>query len=109
MFFFFQAEDGIRDTSVTGVQTCALPICFSTRSAWYSSTSPTRICAETAWSESLCVLTQKESTKAVLVQSHADGGIHADLIERCDLAFGSDAAGRDDRVVGRVAQCAKPL
>src|SRR5437879_12285768 len=25
--FFFQAEDGIRDTSVTGVQTCALPIC----------------------------------------------------------------------------------
>src|ERR1019366_3321175 len=26
--FFFQAEDGIRDWSVTGVQTCALPICF---------------------------------------------------------------------------------
>src|SRR5437762_13783295 len=26
MLFFFQAEDGIRDTSVTGVQTCALPI-----------------------------------------------------------------------------------
>src|SRR5437764_12968298 len=26
VFFFFQAEDGIRDTSVTGVQTCALPI-----------------------------------------------------------------------------------
>src|SRR5437762_13910599 len=25
-FFFFQAEDGIRGTSVTGVQTCALPI-----------------------------------------------------------------------------------
>src|SRR5262249_56457317 len=25
-FFFFQAEDGIRDWSVTGVQTCALPI-----------------------------------------------------------------------------------
>src|SRR5207248_4598258 len=26
-FFFFQAEDGIRDRTVTGVQTCALPIC----------------------------------------------------------------------------------
>src|SRR5260221_8454531 len=26
-FFFFQAEDGIRDHCVTGVQTCALPIC----------------------------------------------------------------------------------
>src|SRR5256886_4833374 len=25
-FFFFQAEDGIRDLTVTGVQTCALPI-----------------------------------------------------------------------------------
>ena len=26
IFFFFQAEDGIRDHCVTGVQTCALPI-----------------------------------------------------------------------------------
>src|SRR5436305_9973571 len=26
VFFFFQAEDGIRDADVTGVQTCALPI-----------------------------------------------------------------------------------
>src|SRR5207237_7313975 len=26
VIFFFQAEDGIRDSSVTGVQTCALPI-----------------------------------------------------------------------------------
>src|SRR5687768_18601298 len=26
VFFFFQAEDGIRDVAVTGVQTCALPI-----------------------------------------------------------------------------------
>src|SRR2546425_6712308 len=29
LFFFFQAEDGIRDKLVTGVQTCALPICTS--------------------------------------------------------------------------------
>src|SRR3712207_9045628 len=28
-FFFFQAEDGIRDIGVTGVQTCALPICIT--------------------------------------------------------------------------------
>src|SRR5258708_9369851 len=33
MFFFFQAEDGIRDDLVTGVQTCALPIfCHPERS-----------------------------------------------------------------------------
>src|SRR5436190_18249013 len=31
-FFFFQAEDGIRDHCVTGVQTCALPICEGVRS-----------------------------------------------------------------------------
>src|SRR5215471_11069031 len=30
-FFFFQAEDGIRDLYVTGVQTCALPICVLPR------------------------------------------------------------------------------
>src|SRR6266853_3166899 len=30
-FFFFQAEDGIRDLTVTGVQTCALPIFRETR------------------------------------------------------------------------------
>src|SRR6266852_6844655 len=32
-FFFFQAEDGIRDATVTGVQTCALPI-WTQRRAW---------------------------------------------------------------------------
>src|SRR3989449_3198059 len=31
LFFFFQAEDGIRDVAVTGVQTCALPICHRAR------------------------------------------------------------------------------
>src|SRR5256885_3299483 len=30
-FFFFQAEDGIRDYKVTGVQTCALPISVSSK------------------------------------------------------------------------------
>src|SRR5437763_5763292 len=33
-FFFFQAEDGIRDTSVTGVQTCALPISVEVITIW---------------------------------------------------------------------------
>src|SRR5256885_12659677 len=32
-FFFFQAEDGIRDYKVTGVQTCALPISHRVRIA----------------------------------------------------------------------------
>src|SRR6266705_4512759 len=36
-FFFFQAEDGIRDRTVTGVQTCALPI---SRLAWGNRDAP---------------------------------------------------------------------
>src|SRR2546425_4019275 len=36
-FFFFQAEDGIRDKLVTGVQTCALPISrYQTPNSWLS-------------------------------------------------------------------------
>src|SRR5690625_7147839 len=42
-FFFFQAEDGIRDGHVTGVQTCALPI---SRSCCTSGPTSSRI----AWS-----------------------------------------------------------
>src|SRR5688572_31807251 len=45
-FFFFQAEDGIRDLTVTGVQTCALPICNSFRSTLKDSGSPdSRVCS----------------------------------------------------------------
>src|SRR5690606_13095799 len=39
LFFFFQAEDGIRDFHVTGVQTCALPI-FSPSSTSTAGSSP---------------------------------------------------------------------
>src|SRR2546427_196508 len=39
LFFFFQAEDGIRDLTVTGVQTCALPISVHVSEATRRSTS----------------------------------------------------------------------
>src|SRR5258706_46419 len=42
LFFFFQAEDGIRDWSVTGVQTCALPISGSIGAGRRRAASPTR-------------------------------------------------------------------
>src|SRR3989442_5750198 len=48
LFFFFQAEDGIRDADVTGVQTCALPIsgtestCDPKRSGRASASAPGR-------------------------------------------------------------------
>src|SRR5256885_5707005 len=44
LFFFFQAEDGIRDYKVTGVQTCALPILIQ-QSLWVKDASEA---AETA-------------------------------------------------------------
>src|SRR5438876_11520612 len=44
MNFFFQAEDGIRDGRVTGVQTCALPIWF-----WNRSETRTPRVTATAW------------------------------------------------------------
>src|SRR2546430_7427908 len=37
--FFFQAEDGIRDLTVTGVQTCALPISRARGQPWSNSAS----------------------------------------------------------------------
>src|SRR5438046_9339927 len=39
LFFFFRAEDGIRDWSVTGVQTCALPIFGSVGGGVWKSTN----------------------------------------------------------------------
>src|SRR5699024_5937336 len=44
--FFFQAEDGIRDRNVTGVQTCALPICG------HSGSGPSRAPAHAEWADS---------------------------------------------------------
>src|SRR5688572_31854796 len=40
-FFFFQAEDGIRDLTVTGVQTCALPISRVGTTPWRRSSERT--------------------------------------------------------------------
>src|SRR5256886_7400918 len=59
--FFFQAEDGIRDLTVTGVQTCALPICNEDANlameahqalllARVRNSSPRALDARTAWS-----------------------------------------------------------
>src|SRR6266478_8647380 len=50
-FFFFQAEDGIRDLTVTGVQTCALPIyhrvrCFRIDEEWEHLKDDERACED---------------------------------------------------------------
>src|SRR5256885_11045524 len=54
VFFFFQAEDGIRDYKVTGVQTCALPIWPAARRSAaaarrWPSPPPSTACAGCPW------------------------------------------------------------
>src|SRR2546429_6866817 len=44
-FFFFQAEDGIRDVAVTGVQTCALPISWKPKHTWETRSAASRFAA----------------------------------------------------------------
>src|SRR2546430_6285791 len=56
VFFFFQAEDGIRDLTVTGVQTCALPIL--PLAAWAAGTSA-------GWVESASFLKLRELSVAL--------------------------------------------
>src|SRR3989440_7700596 len=71
-FFFFQAEDGIRDLIVTGVQTCALPICYLKK------TSPHM--AER-------VFRHREKTP-LMEQSGVDAEIRSTLSRRVDLPSG---------------------
>src|SRR5438270_3795901 len=62
-FFFFQAEDGIRDLTVTGVQTCALPIYLKVTSPppacgfvtlrWPANTAPTSRCLPSSWAAAM--------------------------------------------------------
>src|SRR6266508_1257326 len=65
VFFFFQAEDGIRDGHVTGVQTCALPIFDFTGSA-----------ANGNWLEANArqaqVYTEKAGVNQIVIDSTAD-------------------------------------
>src|SRR5256885_12131553 len=55
MVFFFQAEDGIRDYKVTGVQTCALPISFSKLDREYGSRPNSRTLASASRDVPCCI------------------------------------------------------
>src|SRR5436190_1717353 len=63
IFFFFQAEDGLRDHCVTGVQTCALPICSHYR-------SPQVIGAPQVWGPDLA--TAGQGTKIGIIDDGID-------------------------------------
>ena len=63
--FFFQAEDGIRDVAVTGVQTCALPI-YSTEDGTFNSDNEYLTIINTARVKRLDLLEYYDSRKNIL-------------------------------------------
>src|SRR3989441_7736662 len=88
-FFFFQAEDGIRDKLVTGVQTCALPILRARRrmsSASSSSSSRVTVgsprrasAARTCWGEARRSL--RSITPLLLRESELETAVAAVLVD----------------------------
>src|SRR5437867_8775238 len=68
--FFFQAEDGIRDRTVTGVQTCALPISFPYKDIWdplariFDAFGIDRCMWGTDWTRAVGLLTYKQGVDA---------------------------------------------
>src|SRR3989475_8144877 len=70
-FFFFQAEDGIRDLTVTGVQTCALPISLSHRAEVVIMDEPTATLTDTEIDELFRIIRNlRESGVGVVHISH---------------------------------------
>src|SRR5205807_7803475 len=76
-FFFFQAEDGIRDYKVTGVQTCALPIYQRSEQvcSWHRSSArkrpgkaPQQTCSD-RWGSRLCLPAVCPSSRGILWRS----------------------------------------
>src|SRR6185437_16366187 len=83
-FFFFQAEDGIRDKLVTGVQTCALPILPAATSA-----SALRDSSCSAWlrlASAACHCPRALSSPPRLVWASASCGIRSTALCRATSA-----------------------
>src|SRR5260370_21638184 len=80
--FFFQAEDGIRDSSVTGVQTCALPISSRNLSLC---TKPSRLVTGRLYPNYL-------SSMSISLDGSENSGSKATGPSRWDIGGGSSAA-----------------
>src|SRR2546425_11143743 len=113
-FFFFQAEDGIRDKLVTGVQTCALPIwsaeaieslrpgeqeCGFVRERWVPINRLTRRCRSTSGAHRLPL-----STRSALRRSRLSARIVRTL---WDLSEQSFALSLNIAEVSRIPECSR--
>src|SRR5690349_24698274 len=72
-FFFFQAEDGIRDLYVTGVQTCALPIFLTLRPSPMAHSNSPPWSIRPAVGRSFCSMQTKRSSGALPSPGPAGG------------------------------------
>src|SRR5438067_2594179 len=67
VFFFFQAEDGIRDRNVTGVQTCALPISYQANVMKTFEAMSSRVAEMTGFTDQVLKQSTPRSPRAVSV------------------------------------------
>src|SRR2546429_3378414 len=81
-FFFFQAEDGIRDVAVTGVQTCALPIYLAAQGqmATVLIYSPDRLSRKYAYQVLLTEELSRCGVEIVFLKSPAGGSPEDQLV-----------------------------
>src|SRR5206468_9297290 len=84
-FFFFQAEDGIRDLIVTGVQTCALPICKTKAEAHRRHRRESSFHPDPSWRVHLLLFHSQWSAK--MWEALADAAGHA---SKCRSSFRSE-------------------
>src|SRR5205807_7393708 len=96
-FFFFQAEDGIRDYKVTGVQTCALPISSAAETRALPSTG--RAVAACASGTGAIEVRKAAVTAATSVLTHTTAAV---IWLECT---GSHRARSEERRVGKECRC----
>src|SRR5207253_3661061 len=92
-YFFFQAEDGIRDGHVTGVQTCALPIFMNEwmRQNGFVERFPRQLVHD------VVVSREREMPELITVSSHEKVGKAIDLLQE----YGISQMRSEERRVGK--------
>src|SRR3989449_11210586 len=94
ILFFFQAEDGIRDVAVTGVQTCALPISQRVRPA------PTEPKQTDAWRGSVRKRGRQLRRRAVALRDARRD--HQDEVLATGYGLGDREVGKPERIALRL-------
>src|SRR6266540_4574787 len=92
LFFFFQAEDGIRDRDVTGVQTCALPIssmwpASMSRGAPWGLSAAMELPCTSAFTSSAKALNSSRQTRAGAVSKPEGPGVSSSRFRNSSVVF----------------------